>query len=198
MVAEQRHPDAGRDPMLRAAELEALVQGLQDLVADRLRKAARLALIAAQVLQHDDELIAAQPGHGVVPTHAVPEDGRHLLEQAIALGMAHGVVDRLEVVEIDEQQGALAAVTRARLERELEPLHQQAAVGQTGQRVEVGEPSDLGLGRLARRDVACRTEQHRLAIHLERKRADLYRQHAAVLAPISRFEGVDLARREQA
>ncbi|OPZ04424.1 MAG: hypothetical protein BWZ09_01808 [Alphaproteobacteria bacterium ADurb.BinA305] len=183
--------------MFRTAELETLVQRREDLAAHRRGLFRRLPTLPAQLLQHDDELVATEPGHGIVLAHAAYEDGGDLHEQPIALLVAHGVIDRLEVVQVDEQQGADRALTRAARLRPLQPLHQQPPVGQAGQGVEVGQLPDLGLRRLARGDVARGVEQHRPAVHLERERGHLDGIHASILAPMCRFEGVHFARGEQ-
>jgi len=61
--------------------------------------------------------------------------------------MTQGVVDGLEVIEIDEQQGTdqvLAARLRKRLGQGLMEL---TAIGQTGQLVVIGEILDAALRR---------------------------------------------------
>ena len=196
-LAEEAHADAHRGAMFRVAELETLVQRREDLVAHRRGLLRRLAPLPGQRLQHDDELVATEPGHGVVLAHAAREDRGDLHEQPVALLMADGVVDRLEVVQVDEEQGAHRPVPRAARLCALQPLHQQPPVGQPGEEVEVGQLPHLGLHRLACGDVARRVEQHRPAVHLERERGHLDREHAPVLAAMRRLEGVDFARREQ-
>ncbi len=63
--------------------------------------------------------------------------------------MAEGVVDGLEVVEIDEQQGA-DQIVAARLAKGVgQGLVQLAAIGQAGQLVVVGEILDAALRLLA-------------------------------------------------
>jgi hypothetical protein len=72
--------------------------------------------------------------------------------------VAEGVVDELEVVEVDQQQrdgpagAARARHAAAQLRLELRP------VGQAGERVEVGEAGDLVLRAQALRDVLARGE----------------------------------------
>ena len=54
-------------------------------------------------------------------------------EQFIAGAMAQGVIDQLETVQIDEQQGQLLLVELGGLEFQLQPLLQQVAVAELGQ-----------------------------------------------------------------
>ena len=61
------------------------------------------------------------------------------LQQQIARGMAEGVVDVLEAVEVEQQQGRHVAPAADAGDRLLEPLEQQDPVGQPGQGVVHGE-----------------------------------------------------------
>ena len=49
--------------------------------------------------------------------------------------MAEAVVDRLEVVEVDEEDGAEVAGPAAAVEGVLDPVAEQAAVGEAGERI---------------------------------------------------------------
>jgi len=63
--------------------------------------------------------------------------------------VAERVVDDLEVVQVDEQDGDAPLGA----ERAAEALEEELAVGQAGERVVVGLPGELGLGGLALGDV---------------------------------------------
>ena len=54
---------------------------------------------------HDDELIAAVPADNIVRPHLFAAGLRHVSEDAVAGGMAVYVVDLLEVVHVDQQDG---------------------------------------------------------------------------------------------
>ena len=69
----------------------------------------------------------------------------------VAGGVAEGVVDQLEVVEVEVQQRDGGAVARRPGERQVEVLAQQRAVRQARERVVVGEVRDLALGPAALR-----------------------------------------------
>ena len=71
--------------------------------------------------------------------------------------MAEGVVDALEVVDVDKQQGQRAAGA----DQQFQALEQLVAVGQLGQRVEVGEKTQALLGLLAVTDIA---QQHQVVL----------------------------------
>ena len=63
------------------------------------------------------------------------------------------VVQVFEVVEVEEQDGALAAVARRERKVTLQLVVEAPAVGQTGQRIVVGEEAQLLFERAALADV---------------------------------------------
>ncbi len=67
--------------------------------------------------------------------------------------MAEGVVDGLEVIQIDEQQGADQIVATRLAKGVGQGFVQLAAVGQAGQLVVIGEILDASLGLLALGDI---------------------------------------------
>ena len=78
---------------------------------------------------------------------------RRFLEDLVADRMTERVIDRLEAVEIEHQQGErLAAALRA-IERLLHALAEQRAVGKAGQFVMRRHFGDARLGALALGDV---------------------------------------------
>ena len=101
----------------------------------------------------------------------LPQPLGHLVEQLVADGVAHGVVDHLEVVDVDEQHGGRLVRVEPLGERGAEP----GAVGQAGERVVQREVFQLGLlaadaraaaGRCSRRPSSWRAttqrgDQHR-------------------------------------
>jgi hypothetical protein len=56
-----------------------------------------------------------------------------MLEQLVADMMSRGVVDQLEAVQIDEQQGCLRTGAPRALEGARQPILKEAAVGQAGE-----------------------------------------------------------------
>ena len=73
------------------------------------------------------EFVAAQPGHEVMGRHRVQQPLRHPLQQGVADVVAEGVVDRLEIVEVDEQQRQRPGVGPGQPGGE--PLGEEQAVG---------------------------------------------------------------------
>ncbi len=55
--------------------------------------------------EHQEEFVAAQARDQVAIAGAVAQAGRYLLQHGVAGGMAKGVVDRLEIVQVQQQQG---------------------------------------------------------------------------------------------
>ena len=101
-------------------------------------------------LDEHRELVAAEAGHRVAGADRVAQPVGDLDQQLVAGGVAEAVVDLLEAVEVQEQDrhvvGAAAAVQRL-----LEPLPEQRAVGQLGEAVVVRLVDQLVLQLLARR-----------------------------------------------
>ena len=93
--------------------------------------------------QQDGELVAAHPGHGVLAPDGVHQALAHLLDQVVPGGVPLGVVDRFEVVEVDEEH-AHRLTDPARPDQLLfDPVLEEAAVGQPGEGVVPGHVRDL-------------------------------------------------------
>ena len=92
----------------------------------------------------------ADPGHEVAgPDVRVAGAAATCDEQLVTVGVPEGVVDELEPVEVEEQQGHVGVVDRrpaARTVREV--LVHHAAVGEAGQAVVHGLVGHAGLGAL--------------------------------------------------
>ena len=126
----------GTTPMRSAEAESAVLPGVAevpDRLAQRLGRAQRLLQRAA--LEQHAELVAAEARQRVAPADLGFQQRADLAEQRVARGMAAGVVDDLELVEVDiaERIGSLAGL-RA-LERALEPRLEFAPVDQPGQHV---------------------------------------------------------------
>ena len=63
--------------------------------------------MAAEVFKHHNKLVATKTGHGIDFAHAGHQPRCHLGQQLIAHVMAQGVVQVLEVIQVNEQQRAL-------------------------------------------------------------------------------------------
>ena len=67
--------------------------------------------------------------------------------------VAEGVVDLLEVIEVDEDHAGMRLVARGHRDRLLQTVHQQHPVGQVGERIEMRHVPDLVLGGPAGGDI---------------------------------------------
>ncbi len=113
-------------------------------------------VLLVDLLAHDDELVAAEPGHQFARPDGGPEPVGDLDEQLVTGGVAQRVIDDLEVVEVEEQAGEAAGAGAEPLG---DVLRQQRAVGQAGQGVVIGLVSELGLERETVGDVLDRPHE---------------------------------------
>ena len=96
---------------------------------------ARISSVVGGTLLHDGEFIAAEPrGESAVLRDRL-EPLRDRDQHAIPVGMTHAVVERLEVVDVEEEHAdALAGNARA-IERFVERAKQLPAVGDARERI---------------------------------------------------------------
>ncbi len=178
-IADQRRPvaavarvvrqaDADRYVDLRRGELERLL----DRARESLRQVQRLEI--AGRAGDDDELVAAQPGHEVGVAHHAGQPFGGGADQLVAGGVAVGVVDLLEAVQVHEQHGEGLAVALRAGHRPVERLFERHAVGQAGQAVVVGQfvqtpvgSLQLALGGAQRGQVGEDADQHLLAARVQ-------------------------------
>jgi hypothetical protein len=149
-----------------------------DAVGEREGSAHRRRGEVPALGQQDGELVAAQPCHRVARAHAAAEPVRELLQEAVADMVAQRVVDLLEAVEVEEEEGQGPAEAQG----VLEPLAQQAAVGEPGQRVVQGLVAQPLLLRLALGDVADDGDELQTLLELDLRERQLDREAAAVPA----------------
>src|SRR5262249_10886789 len=98
------------------------------------------------------ELGAAEPRDQVAFADAAAQPRRDGLQQFVADMVAERVIDALELVDVDIEQGELLAA-RDLLQLALHLFVEQHAVGQVGERVVMGEMRDLLVGVAAFGDV---------------------------------------------
>ena len=120
------------------ASIETSARAQRERVLERVEHALgqrqRLA-VALDVLGEDHELVAAEARDRVAVAHQLGQPLGDGDQQPVADVVSEVVVDRLELVEVDEQHrhDAVAAVqARERLAR---AVHQQQAVGQARERI---------------------------------------------------------------
>ncbi len=126
----ERHADARRDAHVRAGQVERFLQRLDDPPGD-----LHHLLPGAEILEQHGELVAAEARDGVAAAGRLDEPLRALVQHAVADRMAEGIVDVLEVVEVDEHDGYRPPVALADRHRVLDAVAEQRAVPEQGQRV---------------------------------------------------------------
>ena len=152
-------------------------------------RAGRGRLVPAGL--HDDELVAAETGGelGVRQERGDARGGR--LEQLVAGGVAVQVVDLLEAVEVDDHDRQLAVARLHGGDAVLEVVLERGAVGQAGQRVEMGEIEDALLGGAALAQVADRIDAAHRAVRMRIADDDLDGDRAFVRQHL-RLEAVEV------
>ena len=144
--------DAGADLQRDVVLAQRLGQRRQQLARD---VAGILRL--GQVAQHDHELVVAEAREQVAVAQLLVQPRGGQLQQGVAGGMAEGVVDALEAVQVDQQHRQGLATLAGLAHRFLGALAQQEAVRQAGQAVVVRQQLDALVGLAFAADVA---EQH--------------------------------------
>ena len=109
VAARDGDADAGAQLEAAPAEVDRAREREQDPLGD-----ARRAVRLGEVLDQHGELVAAEPRDGVGGAQHAPQAPAHLEQHLVAAAVAEGVVERLEVVEVDEQDGDRARDRGAR------------------------------------------------------------------------------------
>ena len=104
--------------------------------------------------QYGDEFVAAQARHQILGPNGGAQAPRHLAQQLVAGLVAQRIIDRLEMVEVDEQHGHLGVRALRLLHRGLQLLHQVVPVRQLRERVVQLQKRFTLLRCAARTDVA--------------------------------------------
>ena len=133
-------PDAHADAGAHDVEHERPHETCHESLGDR------RSVVGVGVEEHDCELIAPESHEGVGRTQASREPGTELPQELVAGRVAEGVVDLLEVVEIEEQEREL--LPRQKWvglvgEERLKDVEQIAAITQSRQLVCHGFPVTL-------------------------------------------------------
>src|SRR5215218_4151765 len=132
MVRSEGDPDAAGDLQLELLDGQGPSQGPPDQLAD-----GDGGVPVGQDRDEHGELVAAEPGHDVAVRQPGPEPDTDLPEDEVAAGVPEGVVDLLEAVQVDEQNGE-AAVGPEGGGRLAHPVGEQRPVGKPGERVVEG------------------------------------------------------------
>ena len=100
--------------------------------------------------QREQELVAADPAADVAGPQLALQDARGDPQRLVAGGVAVGVVELLEVVDVEDDDGDLLLAVAGALERLVERVVQPAVVEHPGQRVLQGQALDARVQRLHR------------------------------------------------
>ena len=138
--------DADATPAARRSRRPALngwPSASTTALAERQRRRGDRLLVAREVLDHEQELVAAVAAREDVRLEQVAQAGRGVDEHLVAVRVAERVVDELDAVDVAEQQRDRGALTLGALERGDDAVLHRGPVGQPGQVVAVGEPAQL-------------------------------------------------------
>ena len=116
----------GADEQFMPVQRHPLRQHVQDLLRHR-HDVAHLRHVG----QHQHELVAPQPRHGVSLAHTGGQAFGHGLQQLVAVAVAEAVVDGLEAVQIEHHHPGDAVGTPGVDQRLRQPVGEQVPVGQT-------------------------------------------------------------------
>lgn len=148
---EETDADARTDVDLDPVDHERLRQGSPDLARDLFGCRGR------DLAEQDQELVTTLTCDDIVGPHGCLQPRPDGLEQFVSRRMAEAVVDQLEVVEIDEEEGDAGAGSRGSLQAQLQVIEERRSVRETGQRVMQRRVCELlsrfGLDALALADV---------------------------------------------
>ena len=140
--------DAGVHLDLLALDREGPVEGVEHASRHRLWR------LGCRVLEQDRELVSTQPRGRVGRPQGTAETVPDGDEQLVAGAVPEAVVDRLEVVEIQEEDRQREVAQPAGpIERVLDPIGEERPVGEPGQRIVQRLVAELCLELLSGRDV---------------------------------------------
>ncbi len=125
MVGNQRNADARRHLQALTVEEHRFGQQLADGVGQLADLSADLVARAFEAAEQHHELIAAQARDGVFHAHAGFQACGDDFQHRIAHRVTEGVVDVLEVVEVEEHQRAAQVVPLEQGDLLAQAIHQQ-------------------------------------------------------------------------
>ncbi len=131
--------DAGGDADIVAVDGVGLGEAFAEAVGEFLDVAfAGGAVLAGVAEDEGGELVAAEAGGGVPGADGLVEAAGGVDEEFVTGLVADGVVDRLEAVQVDEEDGGAAVAAAAAGQGLADAAGEQGAVGQVGERVVLG------------------------------------------------------------
>ena len=130
VIGSQRDADTGADVQTGGADVDRLFEQGRDALGHG------RGLVGIRSVKEHGELVAAQARHEVVATDDLTDAGADLAQQRVPGLVPERVVDLLEVVQIDQQQGqaaGLGAVVGQRGQGPLELVQKAATIAESGQ-----------------------------------------------------------------
>jgi len=160
VLAEHGYPDRAREmgPVIAVLGRRVAPERREQLLGDDQRRRPVAAV------EQDRELVAADPGERVGPADGGVQQPTDTRDQLVAGCVAERVVDELEAIEVEEEDGSRLVVSGRELERSLQLLAEASAVEQAGEGVVVCEVLELALGPLAVGDVHDVGDRERLPV----------------------------------
>ena len=105
-IAEEGHANAGRSVVNIVPERHRVVYRLADLLRDGFRFGGCSRLVFAQPLKKDHEFITAEARRGIRLTQSLAQTPGHFDQKLVADIVAARVIEGLEIIEIDQENGA--------------------------------------------------------------------------------------------
>ena len=134
VVGVDADPDGSGDVQLVVRDLVR-----RDERGDDLLRAGGRVVRVLDLRQQHHELVTAETADRIRAPDARQQAPRHGLQQGVANHMAQAVVHVLEPIQIEEQHGQAMAMAAGQGNRLGEPVVEQHAVGQVGQKVVLGQ-----------------------------------------------------------
>ena len=141
----EAQPDAGAGPDRPVADGDRALQLLQRPLGDPQR------VVLGGVGHQDREFVAAEPGDRVGLPHHAGQPAGHLDQDLVAGAVPEAVVDGLELVQVEHQHTRRPGAALGAGAGLPDPVAQQRAIGQAGQRVVERHPLELD-ARLIQRE----------------------------------------------
>ena len=101
-------------------------------------------VVRGAILQQHAEFVATQARQRIALAQAALQNRAHLAHQLISGGMAAGIVDHLELVEVKIHHRMVTPELRGALQGQIQPAFELAAVDEAGQGIVTGLIGKLG------------------------------------------------------
>ena len=130
ILRKNSHADRTGHMLVGTIDDKGRAQRIKHLLRD-----ASATPLALKLVEQHNEFVSALPRNGIARAYRLAETSRHLAKQLIAGVVTQGVVDVLEVIDINKHDGKLVARSLSSDDGLRNPVLHQRAVWQAGQRV---------------------------------------------------------------